>query len=207
MMRELADRVWSDPRFVSVSDRLRVAWIAAEIGVRYSEAPTLPELGKAVKAAAILACSDVPRHRRAAFRIATSAYELYGTADLPLDQAVRVVLARLGNFPSMLTRPGVGLARKLLPVGLLAEEIEASDRRTVWMGGEPTVLTDFQHQLWLRLLGRGRVALTAPTSAGKSFVLQRYIAAAFEAPGAQSVMYLVPTRALITQVSLELRRG
>lgn len=207
MMRELADRVWGDPRFRSVVNRLRRAWIARDVGLTILDVPSSEEIAKVVMSAAILACSDAPRHRLAAFRIATSAYELRGASELPLDQVVRVVLARLGNFPSMLTRPEVVSARDALPVGLLAEEMVASDRRTVLVGGEPTVLTDFQLDLWSRLRTGLRVAMTAPTSAGKSFVLERFLAASFEDLGPRSVMYLVPTRALITQVSRSIRAG
>ncbi len=171
------------------------------------DAPSSAEVAKAVMSAAILACSEVPRHRLAAFRTATSAYELRGASELPLDQAVRVVLARLGNFPSMLTQPEVRTARDALPIGLLAEELVESDRRTVLIGKEPTQLTDFQLDLWSRLRSGRRVAMAAPTSAGKSFVLERFLAASFEDPSPRSVVYLVPTRALITQVSRSIRVG
>jgi hypothetical protein len=206
-MQELANRVWEDPRFRAVADRLRRAWLADEVGIAMTDAPSPEEIAKAVMSAAILACSASPRHRLAAFRTVTSAYELRGASELPLDQAVRVVLARLSNFPAMLTRPGVDASRDALPFGLLAEEMLASDRRTVSIGGKPTVLTDFQHALWSRLRARRRVAMTAPTSAGKSFVLQRFLTASFEEPGARSVMYIVPTRALITQVSRSIRES
>ncbi len=208
-MQDLADTVWAEPQFRSVVDRLRRAWIAYEARVLFSENPSLTEIAKAVKTAAILACSDDPRHRRVAFQVVTTAYELHGTSALPLDQAVRVVLARLGNFPSMSTRSDVSEARNTLPVGLLAEELIASDRLTVQMGSDRVILTDFQHDLWTRLTRKRRVALTAPTSAGKSFVLKGFLATLFENPGHyqsytlfQRALSLVMSPALSGQVGL-----
>lgn len=206
-MQELIQEVWSDPRFHELAARLQRALIAQEIGVAIPDAPSVAELGRTVQAAAILACSPKVGHRLVAFRTATSAYELAGATELPLDQAVRVVLARLGNFPSMRTRPQVAAARGMLPLGLLAEELSASDHRTVPSRDGSIVLTDFQLALWTKLHQGRRVALTAPTSAGKSFILQMFLTSLFESDEARSVIYLVPTRALITQVSRAIRGG
>lgn len=206
-MQELADKVWNNPSLHPLARRLQRAWIAREIGAPEIDAPAPGEAARLVEAAAILACSEHPGHRRMAHRLATSAYELHGATSLPLDQAVRVVLSRLGNFPAFATRAAVQDAQRLLPLGLLAEEIAAADRRTVTLAGRKVVLTDFQHELWTKLRGRKRVAVAAPTSAGKSFVLQNFLASLFDQPGPRSVLYLVPTRALITQVAKAIRDG
>ncbi|WP_375380179.1 DEAD/DEAH box helicase [uncultured Sphingomonas sp.] len=204
-MQELIDAVWASPRLHDLSGRLRRAWVAKEIGSSSSDPPTVGEVAQAVEAAVILACSTDGNHRRTAYRIATSAFELHGTATLPLDQAVRVVLGRLGNFPAIGTRRQVADAQHLLPLGLLTEELAASDLRTVALPGRSAILTDFQHALWTRLRGGRRVAIAAPTSAGKSYVLQNHLASLFAEPAARSVLYLVPTRALITQVARAMR--
>ncbi len=205
MIQDLADKVWSNPLLHPLARRLQRAWIAFEIGAPQTDAPAPDDVVRLVEAAAILACSERTPHRRMAHRVATSAFELHGTTSLPLDQAVRVVLARLGNFPAFATRASVRDAQPLLPFGMLAEEIAAADRRTVALGDRKVVLTDFQHELWTRLNGRRRVAVAAPTSAGKSFVLQNFLASLFVPDGPRSVLYLVPTRALITQVARSIR--
>lgn len=204
-MQELADTVWRDRRFHVLADRVQRAWVAREVGVSLVDVPPPDELTRLMQAAAILACSADLEHRQAAFRAATSSYELGGGAELPLDQALRVVLGRLGNFPSMRTRSEVALARRDLPVSLVAEELSAVERRTVRLGGGSAILTDFQHDLWTRLKRGRRLAVTAPTSAGKSYVLQNFLVSLFEKPEPRSVLYLVPTRALITQVSSALQ--
>ncbi|WP_292083462.1 MULTISPECIES: DEAD/DEAH box helicase [unclassified Brevundimonas] len=205
-MQALADKVWNNPAFHSAAARLQQGWIAKELGVDPPNPPTLEEAGRVIRASAILACSDDPTHRQQAFRSATSAFELFGADELPLDQAIRVVLARLGNFPAMGTRSAIEKARAHLPAPLFGEELVVSDARTIRLGERSVVLTDYQWNLWKRLQRKERVAVAAPTSAGKSFILQNFIGGLFDDARPRTVVYLVPTRALISQVSADLRR-
>lgn len=202
-MQELADKVWANPRFHDAARQVELHWLRKELGSA-GTAPAASDGARLVRAAAILACSESQEHRRAAFRVATCAYELFGCADVPLNQALRVVLARLGNFPSFGTRVDVAAALADLPLSLAAEEIAAGEARAVTINGETVFLTDFQHGLWSSLQRQERIALAAPTSAGKSFVLQGYISSLFVFPQKRSVAYIVPTRALIAQVADDL---
>lgn len=184
--------------------KLERAWLRHELKVTADKEISLEEINKLVCAAAILACSGDQSHRRAAFRTATCAYELSGSEDLPLNGALRVVLTRLGNFPSLGTRKDVDGFQSALPVALVTEEMRASDARRVIAHHETLYLTDFQRELWERLVEGKRVALAAPTSAGKSFVLEHFLSTLFAKGSDQAVLYLVPTRALIAQVAADL---
>lgn len=203
LIQELSDRVWSNPQFHETARRIELAWLARELG---TEPPPIEveETGKLVQAAAILACSNNPLHRGAAFRSATYAYELFGNEILPLDQALRVVLTRLGNFPSVGTRQQVNDALPQLPLALAAEEIASADEHAITVNGRNFYLTDFQRRLWSELTNKRRIALAAPTSAGKSFILQSFLSSAFEGLGSLAIVYIVPTRALIAQVADDL---
>jgi replicative superfamily II helicase len=121
-----------------------------------------------------------------------------------MDQALRVVLSRLGNFPSLATKHDVDMALRALPLSLVTEELEKAASHAVMVNEERLVFTNFQYDLWSRLAAKERVALSAPTSAGKSFVLQNYLVSAFFDTKPLSIVYIVPTRALITQVALDL---
>jgi hypothetical protein len=123
---------------------------------------------------------------------------------LPLDQALRVVLSRLGNFPSFGTRSDVDAAQRFLPLSLAAEELNAAAARAVTINDEILLFTNFQYELWSTLAAKDRLALSAPTSAGKSFVLQNYLVSLFGDGKPHVVVYIVPTRALITQVATDL---
>ena len=204
MIQELSDKVWSNAGFHEASRRIELAWLRKDLGVADAAGISTDDAVKLIKAAAILACSNEQQHRKAAFRAATCAYELHGAAAVPMDQAVRVVLARLGNFASFATRTDIATAQSSLPLALASEEIVSADGREIIVNQKTIHLTDFQHELWKGLVAKSRIALAAPTSAGKSFVLQNYLTSIFAADRDQSVVYLVPTRALIAQVAEDL---
>lgn len=205
MMQELANKVWGNPGFHDAAHRIEIAWLTKEIGGIVDGDADLADATRLMRSAAILACSETADHRRAAFRVATCAYDLFGTGQVPLDQALRVVLTRLGNFPSIGTRVDVASARASLPLMLAAEEIASADAHEVTINGQTVLLTDFQQKLWLNLIQSRRIALAAPTSAGKSFVLQGYLSALFDSGQPKSIVYIVPTRALIAQVADDLK--
>jgi hypothetical protein len=205
MIQELADKIWKNPGFHDAADRIELAWLTKEIGGIDDRHADIADATRLVRSAAVLACSEEADHRRAAFRVATCAYDLFGTGQVPLDQALRVVLTRLGNFPSIGTRADVSSARASLPLMLAAEEIASADAHEVTINGQTVLLTDFQQKLWLNLIDSRRIALAAPTSAGKSFVLQGYLAALFDSKKPKTVVYIVPTRALIAQVADDLK--
>lgn len=205
MIQELADKIWGNPGFHDAADRIELAWLTKEIGGIDDRHADIADATRLVRSAAVLACSEEADHRRAAFRVATCAYDLFGTGQVPLDQALRVVLTRLGNFPSIGTRADVSSARASLPLMLAAEEIASADAHEVTINGQTVLLTDFQQKLWRNLIDSRRIALAAPTSAGKSFVLQGYLAALFDSKRPKTVVYIVPTRALIAQVADDLK--
>lgn len=203
-MQELCDIVWADPRFQTMSKSLERSWLRRDIGLSNESSDFHLDPSKLMRAAAILSCSEDSAHRRAAFRVATSTYGVFGANELPLDQAVRVVLSRLGNFPSFGTRQDIYESLSALPLSLAHEEMVSLEKRTVWINGESIYLTDFQHRLWSDLKGKESVALSAPTSAGKSFVLQNHLTSLFGEASPLVVIYIVPTRALISQVCIDL---
>lgn len=204
-MQELADKVWRNLSFHDAAHRIELAWLTKEIGGVEDGPADIADATRLMRSAAILACSETADHRRAAFRVATCAYDLFGAEQVPLDQALRVVLMRLGNFPSIGTRADVESAQPSLPFALVAEEIASADAHEVTINGHTVLLTDFQQKLWVNLMQSRRIALAAPTSAGKSFVLQGYLSAFFDNERAKSVVYIVPTRALIAQVAEDMK--
>jgi hypothetical protein len=204
MIADLSARVWESPQFHEAVQLIEVAWLKRELGVADDENVPLDKAKKIIRASAILASSDQQIHRETAFRAATCVYDLVGTAELPMDQALRVVLSRLGNFPSFATKPDVDAALPALPFSLVTEELEKAASRSVTVNEEQLVFTNFQYDLWSRLSAKERIALSAPTSTGKSFVLQNYLVSVFSENNPLTIVYVVPTRALITQVALDL---
>jgi replicative superfamily II helicase len=203
MIQELADRVWDNVLFQTTAKAIERAWLTRELKLDGSPKVTEESAAKGTSAAAILACSTRIEHRIAALRLASYVFETFESSPLPFDSALRVVLARLGNFPSFETRRSVYTALRTLPWNLATEELELSAAQSVTLGSRTEVLTNFQNLLWKDLTSKNSVAFSAPTSGGKSFILELYLTSLFESD-ARSVAYVVPTRALISQVSSEL---
>jgi superfamily II DNA/RNA helicase len=122
----------------------------------------------------------------------------------------------MGNFPAIkfLFRDiasGGPAARQVLPgqgIGTpiwleiasrqIENEVSVTEDRVL-------TLTDFQRRLWDALKSGKSVTVTAPTSAGKSFALQYYLASQLVGHPNFFGLFVVPTRSLIHQVSVSLR--
>ncbi|WP_062058374.1 DEAD/DEAH box helicase [Aquimarina longa] len=74
--------------------------------------------------------------------------------------------------------------------------------------GEGKIIgSDYQKYLWNVLTKKDEnIAISAPTSAGKSFIIQNYIRQTFIKKEKFFIVYIVPTRALISQVSEDFKR-
>jgi hypothetical protein len=81
----------------------------------------------------------------------------------------------------------------------------AQARNDVYVAGQQFLLTDFQKELW-EILDKGPlVGISAPTSAGKSFlILLKAIKLLMEKPG--TIVYIVPTLSLVNQVMEDFRK-
>lgn len=204
MIQELADRIWKKASFHAAARDVELAALKAELLPDTELLHIDMALGpKLLQAAAVLAASENREHRHAAYRVATSAYSVFGADTRPFDQALHVVLARLGNFPALRTSLQVQTARSRLPLTLAIEDEALRQGNRVGFADREVEFTNFQQELWSRLTAGQQVAVSAPTSAGKSFVLQAFLTSLFASEGAKCVVYIVPTRALIAQVAAD----
>lgn len=70
------------------------------------------------------------------------------------------------------------------------------------VGNDTIIGSDYQKKLWNALTKtKENIAISAPTSAGKSYIIQNYILEYFTKNENVFVIYIVPTRALISQVA------
>jgi len=213
MLNELADRIWANPRFQKellalIAARVRRSALG-EVAADDADALDDEALARLLQSAAVLAQSAEAAHKEAAYRIATATYTLYGGEYDRLPQLLYLVLSRLGNFPAIRFSHGSVQAPEGLP---LPVAIEAGHRligntvtvRRTPLGSSEIVLTDFQRDVWSALDEGASLGTSAPTSSGKSYLLQAFIRRLWAAAPRPRVVYIVPTRALINQVSGEL---
>ncbi len=169
-------------------------------------APENGLLDRLVQSAGLLSLSTDPQARREAFTIATAAFELYGGALGGLADMLRLVMSRLGNFPSLDFRHELKERQSNLPTPALLETAGRRLVNTVPTGGGELSLTNYQRTLWEDLEDGRSVISSAPTSAGKSFLFLTYLAEELKAEQIRAAAFIVPTRALISQVSMALAR-
>jgi hypothetical protein len=152
------------------------------------------------QAALVFSECNEDRPREIAQRISTAVLKLTGGGGSDIYQAIQ---ARLGNYPSLVSqeRP-VPLPPVSAPLSLTYEFVWNRTRQTVAIGdGTNHILTSFQVDGWGKLQSRKSVALSGPTSAGKSYILLLHLVEYFRQWRDGRAAYVVPTRALINQVS------
>lgn len=138
-----------------------------------------------------------------AYEIVTKLVELFSDEAPGIVQAANVILARLGNFPAC-RYTNKHFAKTGQPeVRVRLHDFEAISREvenTVRILESDITLTDFQHELFDKRTRSSSISVSAPTSAGKSFLIALDIVRfLLKSPGT-TIVIIVPTRALIRQV-------
>ncbi len=200
MIDELIGRIWGNAAFHRELDVLQTEWLQRELNVATTSA--LPDDGllRLVRAAAVLSLSAVGEQQDAAYRIAASSFDLRRITHPGTSAITNVILSRLGNFPAMqLIAPQ--LVSNFTPISVVTEEQIRRGHNEVLVAGKVTALTDFQRDLWRDLQSGVSVGVSAPTSAGKSFIVLAHLEERARRGGPFRAAYLVPSRALITQIA------
>ncbi|MDE8757134.1 DEAD/DEAH box helicase [Pectobacterium polaris] len=130
--------------------------------------------------------------------------ELHRKDNGKIVAACDLILSRIGNFP------GRELLRSkynggLMPSLSLSLSLERLGRESENTYGD-VQLTNFQYELFSSLDKSDLLSVSAPTSAGKSFVLSLSVVNKIKNNFNECIVYVVPTRALITEVSNKLRQ-
>ena len=141
---------------------------------------------------------------RKAYDVAIRALNFANGSTPTVRTICELILSRIGNFPArLLLAEQAGPARTADP--FLATEMLVRQRENKLRGtASETVLTDFQVRLIQALEANTSVSVSAPTSAGKSFTLEVELLRRLRDDAAYVAVFLVPTRALIRQVTFDL---
>ncbi len=165
-----------------------------------------PDWPYLLRLASGLALVEVERAQEAALRIAQACLEISANADL--SQVAVVLLERLGN------QPAITLAQNRQLIGDKNYSSDPLDmdtiRRRLELGiplaGSPTIAgNEFQRRFWTAVSESRRVSISAPTSAGKSFIVRSWFNEVVSASDTVRAIYVVPTRALIDEVVRDLQ--
>lgn len=168
---------------------------------------TTPDIARLLNYASQLALSSDDLELQRAYEIVSRLLELFRTGNPFLSSGAEIVFARLGNFPSrqLLRQRHRADEMAMLSPALSLEAMSREIENTYYDDQHATILTDFQYKLLSSLHKRRSLSVSAPTSAGKSFIMGLDLIRRLKDEGQHSIVYLVPTRALISEVSQRIR--
>ncbi len=154
--------------------------------------------------ASILCQSSLPDHLEAALRISQTA--LANECSEEHKAAAVFILFQLTNIPAY----KLALSRNLvtpqlinqLPLSLKFEINRSMIENSMLLNENVISINRFQKSVYDKSMQNQSLSISAPTSAGKSFILYQLVLEKIRSQ--KRIIYLVPTRALISQVEREL---
>lgn len=200
---ELAHDIQATPKFWSELAMLRAAGIGTTLSIPTNADP-VPDgvLNRLLSTASIFAQADDDASLDLAQQIAV--FGALCSNDQPVQAAAAHILSGLGNFPGL--KRVVREHDEPLPLQIHLRSALLEHLNKVSMAGKEIALTEFQLGLWETLKVGESVAVSAPTSAGKSFVIQEYMAELAQHNKVFCALYIAPTRALLAEVQGKLER-
>lgn len=213
MIKALSSRIWNNPNFHDERRLLHVAATKKYFNSKINQFD-VDIIKRLLQSATSLALSCEIDHRHCAYEIAVNSWKIIEDI-LEIDSdfdarnvaaVVSLIFTRLGNFPAdYYFTNSVFQGEFNLPFTLeIEKQVHKQENRIEISDSYEVYLTDIQYGIWETIDKYEHSAISAPTSAGKSFVFQNYIASLFLKNKVNTVLYVVPTRALIAQVAGEL---
>ncbi|MDO8653309.1 MAG: DEAD/DEAH box helicase [Undibacterium sp.] len=138
------------------------------------------------------------------YEICSRLIESHGQGNPNVVSITDALLSRIGNFPgrSLLREKFLNNDEPPVPFAISIERIARTVENTV---GESNALTDFQYKLYDSLERETSLSVSAPTSAGKSFILNLDLVRRLRHEINPCIVYIVPTRALVSEVVSRIR--
>lgn len=178
---------------------------------------TLENIKFLLESASVFAFSPEEKTRHLGYKIATIIADIYGALYPQINYPIQYIIVSTGLIPGLKKNTQDSkidlfsvYKESNIPVNPILFKSAlfqlARNRISLSYKHEPVYLTDYQRDVIAHLESGHSVSLSAPTSAGKSFILILYLAEKISmSKGAFNVVYIVPTRALINQVIKDFR--
>lgn len=205
---EQFDKIYTNQRLNSVIEKQVIKLLSYKIDSVSSIETEFYEIRKAVWLASILAESESEQHLKKVQDLAILLF-LNNQNDLEILKVVYILFSRIGNLTAtnhlknLLNSENRNVFTE--DIILTQELIDKRFENSILVNDKPYLLTDFQKSLYETIKEEKYISISAPTSSGKSFILKKYIEEELNRNEKYCVFYIVPSRALINQVSEELR--
>lgn len=207
---ELADEILRSTRFssalVSIATR---SVVDALTSVELDRAGTEVDWGHALFCSSAISSNASEAAQDAALRVVQGCLTS-DSAHAAHREAAAVLLERMGNRLALnlaTQRNLIGVdgwndAPAPLQLDVLRRRLELTIGTTK---GSSVAANVFQRAFWDAATANSWISVSAPTSAGKSYIVKRWFEERFAVADSLRSVYLVPTRALIEEVSQDLR--
>lgn len=172
---------------------------------------TEKRIKKSAFIASVLASSPDEKHKKKALAFAILAYTKYKGEEKEdlYKRYLYIILSRIGDLPAIGSfvsdEERKEFDRTLLTSFDSVLSTELDSYRETYRYDEEHYISEFQKDILEVLSDGDDVAISGPTSSGKSFILQKFIERKNEEKTNFEVIYVVPTRALISEVSTDLK--
>ena len=165
---------------------------------------SLTECNRLIGLASTLSISENSDDINLSYEITTRLLDNKSNPALNFGGAADLIFSRIGNFPGreLLRKRYTNNLTPYISFGLSLERIAREAENSV---SDETLLTNFQYKLYSSLNTENSLSVSAPTSAGKSFILNMDLTRRLSSNTKQCIIYVVPTRALISEVSSRIR--
>lgn len=207
----LAQSIWSDPEFRSLVNSITMQSAARDIETLAPEAVALTtsfDWFHLLRCASVFVSDTTEQFHETGLRILHAC--LNSDAALKEKALASALLAKIASNPTIKLAESRGLVPANILDGLpfdLAMDVAAHQiASTINIGSsQEFVGNDFQNRLWHALLKHDWISASAPTAAGKSYILEKWIEHCVQSDKVSTTFFIVPTRALISQVETDLR--
>ncbi len=211
----IAESILSNEGFKKVFSSLQVDSIVRELSDNFTKNDDLDEVeydwNYLLTTASLLAHSRKGIHQEIALRIAQHALTSSKTNEMDKDSAA-IVLDIMSNKPAL----NLATNREVL-LPHIEKRLNVSNRID-WLrrdfeysintkAGEKIRVNKFQKAFWENASKNQWISVSAPTSAGKSYILSKWISETITENSNAVIVYLVPTRALISQVEKDIKNN
>lgn len=203
------EKIYTNSSLNSVIEEQVINLLGRKIDSISSKKTDFNLIRKAVWLASILAESQNEQHLKKVQDLAILLF-LNNQDNIEILKIAYILFSRIGNLAATThlkklsnnsEEQNIFFEDIVLMQELMAKRINNS----ILVNEKPHLLTDFQKNLFENINEEKYLSISAPTSSGKSFILKKYIEAELNRNEKYCVFYIVPSRALINQVSEELR--
>lgn len=159
-------------------------------------------IGKLLYCASVFAQSTSEKHIGIAQTIAFNA--MLVCQDDSVMERCSTILTEIGNFPSIKYAESHYGSKPSSLFGMVQRNV-VEYLNTVRVHGANIALTDYQKGVWDSLKLGESLAVSAPTSAGKSFLVIEHLCLRAISEAEFTFVYIAPTRALLAEVHMKIK--